>query len=147
MLCEASLCHDITRAVGLPSAIKEVEAQTWLESQPGPAWEILLGNKSAGGVLTRPMPTPVAPEFDGYCEVSAFILPRFRGRGLLYRAMPAIHEYLRTQGVPGVHAFTWEADHSPTRLWRKMGYSLLGRDWVGQASERAWQCVWAYSLH
>lgn len=146
MLCEASLCPEIPRAVGLPSAVNEVAAWTWLASQPGHSWEILTRDECAGCVLTRPVTDSVAPEYEGYWEISAFVLPRFRGLGLVYRTMPTIHEHLRALGVPGVHAFTWESDHSPTRLWRKMGYTLLGRDWVEQEGEAAWQCVWAYPL-
>lgn len=148
LMQKASQDSEICRAVGMPNNLPYTDAHDWLSRHSGLLWSInsTEHNASVGLYLTRKVEEPETEEYLGYWEISPFILAEYRGRGIIYQTIPVIHQHFRSMGIPGLHAYTWEKQHSSTRLWRKLGYSLLGRTWCESGEPPGWKFIWAHSL-
>ena len=149
LMQKASQDSEICRAIGMPSNLPYTDAHDWLLRHSGLLWSIGSSehNTPVGLYLARKVEESITAEYSGYWEISPFILAEYRGVGIIYQTIPHIHQHFRSMGVPGLHAFTWEKQHSSTRLWRKLGYSLLGRTWCDGGGDPGWKFIWAYSLN
>lgn len=148
LIHEASKDDSICREVGIPSNMEFVAINDWLKSYQGLVWAVTSEKNKTPLALYLCKPELEFPAFgcEEYWQISPLVLEPFRGNGIIYHTIPFVHQELKARQIPGLAAFTWENDHSPTRLWRKLGYRFLGRVWAADETNRGWKLVWSRPL-
>jgi len=145
LIHEASGVEAFSRQVGLPLDLDLMAIRDQVEGYRGLIWTIVSEKEKVpvGLYACQPEPEYPIPGCEKYWQVSPFVFEPFRGMGIIYHTITFMHQELISRQIPGSLAFTWESDHSQTRLWRKLGYQFLGRTWIAGETTQGWKLVWS----
>jgi L-amino acid N-acyltransferase YncA len=101
--------------------------QRWFEEHsPGrrPLWVALDGNRVAGWLSYSSFYG--RPAYDSTCEVSVYLAPEYRGRGLGAQLLRRCIEHAPRIGVATLLGFIFGHNEPSLRLFEKLGFSRWG---------------------
>jgi hypothetical protein len=145
MFVEASRDAALCTATYLPPAMTPDQARAFCRRSEG--FVIHEDGAPAGVLLIHQVPRPgegvQLPA--GSIEIERWILPRFRDRGLLRRAWPALITSLSLHHRHLI-AVCWEDNRAACRSLRACGFQSLGRSFWSAPGESGWCEVFVYDL-
>lgn len=148
LVIAASFDPEIPAKNYVPPCMDEAQARAYCAASD--AVIFWLDDKPVGATVVRHAPQPgQGVEVPAGCvELDEWLLPAYRGQGLMGRiGWPLIASWLARR-FEHVLSVTWEDNYAAINLLRSRGYRLLGRSfWSGEGYDRAGYCeVYLYEL-
>ena len=148
MIMAASSDLTLCDATYLPAGLNLLDAEDWLATRGPMAWVLMCNGAPCGWYELGPLKGSIGLELpDGTLEREVWLLPAWRGQGVVREATALLTPPMQLAGVRHVLGVAWESNVAAIKGMKRAGFARLGRVWWEHTDyEPGWCDAWMLNV-